>query len=102
MKVVEYHAMRTSALALFLCLPSLAAAQPQLQRNPYTDRYEYAPKGATPQYNPYTRRRELVGRGEVLQYNPYTKEREYAQWGATPRYNPYTKQRQLVGPEAAY
>ena len=81
-----------------LCLPSLAAAQ-QPQYNPYTNRYEYAPKGAMPRYNPYTKQRELVGPGETLQYNPYTKKREYAPEGAMPRYNPYTKQRELVGPD---
>jgi hypothetical protein len=69
------------AFALFLCLTSSAAAQQQPQHNPYTNWYEYAPKGATPQYN------------------PYTKKREYAPEGATPRYNPYTKQRELVGPD---
>jgi hypothetical protein len=93
------HAMRAFSLALFLCLPSLAAAQPYLQRNPYTHQYEYAPKEAMPLYNPYTKQRELVGPGEVLQYNSYTKRREYAPEGAVPRYNPYTKQRQLVGPD---
>src|SRR5882762_9045739 len=51
--------MRAFAFAFFLCLPSLAAAE-QPQYNPYTKRYEYAPKGATPQYNPYRKRRELV------------------------------------------
>ncbi len=93
-----YHAMRAFAFAFFLCLPSLAAAE-QPQYNPYTKRYEYAPKGATPQYNPYRKQRELVGPGETLQYNPYTKKREYAPEGAMPRYNPYTKQRELVGPD---
>lgn len=91
--------MLAFAFALFLCLPSLAAAQQQPQRNPYTNRYEYAPKGATPQYNSSTKQRELVGPGETLQYNPYTKKREYAPEGAMPRYNPYTKQRELVGPD---
>lgn len=91
--------MRAFALAIFLSLPNLAAAQPHIQHNPYTNRYEYAPNRATPQYNPYTKQRELVGPGEVLQYNSYTKKREYAPRGAMPRYNPYTKQRQLVGPD---
>ena len=36
--------MRAFAFAFFLCLPSLAAAE-QPQYNPYTKRYEYAPKG---------------------------------------------------------
>ena len=44
------HAMRASAFALFLCLPSLAAAQ-QPQYSPYTNQYEYAPEGATPQFH---------------------------------------------------
>lgn len=92
------HAMRVFALALLLCFPGLAAAQ-QPQYNPYTNRHEYAPRGATPQYNPYTKRRELAGPGETLQYNPYTKKREYAPEGAVPRYNPYTKRRDLVGPD---
>ena len=96
--ITGFHAMRGFAFALFLCLPSLAAAQ-QPQYNPYTNRYEYAPIGATPQYNPYTKQRELVGPGETLQYNPYTRKREYAPEGAMPRYNPYTKQRELVGPD---
>jgi hypothetical protein len=72
--------LRAFAFALFLCLPSLAAAQ-QPQYNPYTNRYEYTPKAR-----------------ETLQYNPYTQEREYAPEGAMPRYNPYTKRRELVGP----
>jgi hypothetical protein len=93
-----YHAMRAFAFAVFLCLPSLAAAAEQPQYNPYTKRYEYAPKGATLQYNPYRKQRELVGPGETLQYNPYTRKREYAPEGAMPRYNPYTKQRELAGP----
>jgi hypothetical protein len=62
--------MRAFAVALFLCLPSLAAAQ-------------------QPQYYPYTQ----------PQYNPYTKKREYAPEGAMPSYNPYTKKRELVGPD---
>ena len=70
--------MRGFAIALFLCLPSLAAATERPQYNPYTQRYEYAPKGATLQYNPYRKQRELVGPGETLQYNPYTKKREFA------------------------
>src|ERR1700716_145602 len=85
-------------ICVFSILPSWAAAD-QPQYNPYTKRYEYAPKGATPQYNPYRKQRELVGPGETLQYNPYTKKREYAPEGAMPRYNPYTKQRELVGPD---
>jgi len=97
--VAKFCAKGALALILVPCLLSLAAAQPQLKRNPYTGRYEYAPEGARPLYNPYTKRRELVGPGEVLQYNAYTKKREYAPAGAMPRYNPYTKQRQLVGPE---
>ena len=52
--------MRAFAFAFILCLPSLAAAE-QPQYNPYTKRYEYAPKGATLQYNPYRKQRELVG-----------------------------------------
>jgi len=92
------QSMRTFTFALFLCLPSFAAAQLP-QYNPYTNRYEYAPKEATPRYNPYTKRRELAGPGETLQYNPYTKKREYAPEGAMPRYNPYTKRRELVGPD---
>lgn len=99
MKVAEFHAMRAFALAFLLYLPSLAAAQPYIQHNPYTNGYEYAPKGATPRYNPYAKQRELVGPGEVLQYNAYTRKREYAPRGAMPRYNPYTRQRQLVGPD---
>jgi hypothetical protein len=87
--------MRASAFALFLFLTSFAAAQQQLQYNPYTNRYEYAP-GAMPRYNPYTKQREFVGPG--LQYNPYTQKRQYAPKGAKPRYNPYTKQRELVDP----
>jgi hypothetical protein len=98
--------LRAFAFALFLCLPSLAAAQPPqpvgagetLQYNPYTRKREFAPEGAMPQYNPYTRQRELAGPGETLQYNPYTRKREYAPKGAMPRYNPYTKRRELVGP----
>jgi hypothetical protein len=90
--------LRAFAFALFICLPSFAAAQ-QTQYNPYTKKQEYAPKGATPQYNPYTKKRELVAPGETLQYNPYTKKREYAPEGAMPRYNPYTKKRELVAPE---
>jgi hypothetical protein len=89
--------LRAFAFAIFLCLPGLAAAQPPTY-NPYSGRYELAPKGATSQYNPYTKRRELVGPGETLQYNPYTKRREYAPEGAVPQYNPYTKQRELVRP----
>lgn len=95
--------MRAIVLSLLLfCLPSFAAAEPYLQHNPYTKRYEYAPKGAMPRYNPYTRQRELVGPGEVLQFNAYTRRNEYAPLGATPRYNPYTKERQLVGPDRPY
>ena len=93
------QAMRAFAFALFLCLPSLVAATEQPQYNPYTKRYEYAPKGATLQYNPYRKQRELVGPGETLQYNPYTKKREYAPEGAVPRYNPYTRRREIVGPD---
>ena len=94
-----FHDMRAFALALFLCLPSLAAAQQPPQYNPYTHRYEYAPQGATPQYNPYGKRRELTGPGETLQYNPYTRKREFAPEGAVPRYNPYTRRRELAGPD---
>jgi hypothetical protein len=94
-----FNVMRAFALALFLLLPSLAAAQPPPQYNPYTHRYEYAPKGATPQYNPYRKRRELTGPGETLQFNPYTRKREYAPEGAIPRYNPYTKRRELAAPD---
>ena len=88
-----------SHLRFFYAFQSLAAAAEQPQYNPYTKRYEYAPRGATLQYNPYRKQRELVGPGETLQYNPYTKKREYAPEGAMPRYNPYTKRRELVGPD---
>jgi hypothetical protein len=98
-RTIEFHVMRTFALALFLLLPSLAEAQQLPQYNPYTHRYEYAPQGATPQYNPYRKRRELTGPGETLQFNPYTKKREYAPEGAMPRYNPYTKRHELAGPD---
>ena len=111
------HEMRALALALVMCVTTLAEArQPRhhpyaywyeyaprggatLQYNPYTQKREYAAPGAMPRYNPYTKQRELVGPGETLQYNPYTQKREYAPQGATPRYNPYTKQRELVGPD---
>jgi len=80
----DFRSLRASAFALFLFLTSLAAAQPLLQYNPYTNWYEYAP-GAMPRYNPYTKQRELVGPDETLQYNPYTQKREFAP-GAMPRY----------------
>jgi hypothetical protein len=89
--------LRAFGFALFLCLPSLAAAQ-QLQYNPYAGQRQYAPQGATPHYNPYTKQQELVGPRETLQYNPYTGQQQYAPQGATPRYNPYTNQRGLSGP----
>src|ERR1044072_1768765 len=90
----RWRSLPAEGYAINSAVKNGTAETEQPQYNPYTKRYEYAPKGATLQYNPYRKQRELVGPGETLQYNPYTKKREYAPEGAMPRYNPYTKQRE--------
>jgi hypothetical protein len=84
-------------LALAACSSPLKA---QIALNPYTGRYEIAPRNAAPRLNPLTGEFEIASPGSVPKYNAYQGTWQMAPKNSVSRFNPYSGKWEVAPPDA--